>query len=240
MKRENLVTEAQYLRGGLRAVLLSPTACAPRRLLTLLHGAGESPETLLESFDLSPWVENGLAILLPALQNSFCLDWGDGADTRSALLEELLPAAQTRCALPCERDNTLVGGISMGGFAALSLALCARGRFCAAFSLSGALDLKKAAQLLRICGLRAPGDLGKAAERPEARLEERLEEGENRPSLYLAWGDGDWFRQENRSFSQKAGEQRFPVLTDEKPGLHNWDYWKRSLGPALDWAAEVK
>lgn len=230
--REKVICE------GLRAVLLLPTTREPRRLLTLLHGAQESPEIVCRNFELSPWVErNRIAVLMPELGNSFCLDWGDGLDVRSALLNDLLPAVQERYELSFERADHVVGGISMGGFAALSLALCSRERFCAAFSLSGALDLRKSERFFRICGLSAPGDLLGAAQWPEAQLEARLEAPGCKPSLYLGWSDRDWFRDENRSFAQKAAELGYNVQAAESAGLHNWDFWKRSLGPALDWAS---
>ena len=230
--REKVICE------GLRAVLLVPTTREPRRLLTLLHGAEESPEIIRRNFELSPWVERGhIAVLMPALGNSFCLDWGGGLDVRSALLDDLLPAIQERYGLSPKREDHVVGGISMGGFAALSLALGSRERFCAAFSLSGALDLRKSAQFFRICGLSAPGDLLGAAQRPETQLEARLQDLDNKPSLYLGWSDRDWFRGENRAFSRKAAELGYEVRASESTGLHNWDFWKQSLGPALDWAS---
>ncbi len=223
---------------GLRAVLLLPDSGKPRRIITLLHGAEESPEIIRRNFDLSPWIERDqMGVLMPALGNSFCLDWGGALDVRSAILDDLFPAVQKRYGLSPKREDHVVGGISMGGFAALSLALCRRERFCAAFSLSGALDLQKSAQFFRICGLSAPGDLLGAAQRPEAQLEARLEDLDNKPSLYLGWSDRDWFQDENRSFAQKAAELGYDVQESESAGLHNWDLWKQSLGPALDWAS---
>ena len=232
MKRENIQVESEYRSGGARALLLLPDAGRPRRLLTLLHGAGEGPEEQTESFDFTPWVDSGLAVLLPELDNSFCLDWGAGRDVRAALLRELLPAVQTRLALPSRPDN-VVGGISMGGFAALSLALCEPERFCAAFSLSGALDLRRSAQILRICGLYAPEGLAHL----EWSWDTLLTECANRPALYLSWGDRDLFREDNRAFTQRAQALGYAVEAAETPGLHNWDYWSQTLGPALDWAS---
>ena len=234
MRQKLLRMESEYQHDGLRAILLLPET-APRRLLTLLHGAGEGPETVLENFDLASIVDGrGLAVLLPTLGNSFCLDWGAGMDTRAALLCELLPAAQAECGIPAVPGENVVGGISMGGYAAISLALEEPERFCAAFSLSGALSLKKSAQLLRICGLRAPTGLG---ERADART--LLEKSAAKPPLYLDWGDGDWFLEENRAFARRAAARGIPVRAVERPGLHNWALWRQSLGPAVEWAAET-
>lgn len=238
LKRNSIHINSKFLRGGLRAVLLLPAAQAPRRLLTLLHGAQESPEILLERFDFSPWIERcGLAVLLPDLGNSFCLDWGEGEAVRTALLRELLPAAQERSGVSAVREANVIGGISMGGFGAMSLALRERELFCAAFSLSGALDLKKAAQLFRICQFSPPGDLCAAAARPEAQWNMLLTQDAVKPALYLAWGDQDWFREANRTFAVTAERQGFSVRAEESPGLHDWCFWNRQLPPALTWAA---
>jgi len=240
LQKEDIQMTSEFQKGGLRAVLLLPAAQAPRRLLTLLHGAQESPEILLERFDFSPWIERcGLAVLLPELGNSFCLDWGEGKAVRTALLRELLPAAQERSGVSPGREANAVGGISMGGFGAMSLALCERESFCAAFSLSGALDLKKAAQLFRICQFPPPGDLCTAAVRPEAQWDMLLTQDAVKPALYLAWGDQDWFREANRAFARQVAEQGFSLQTAEKPGLHNWTCWKTSLPPVLEWTAGI-
>lgn len=223
-------------------LLLPGEGHTARRLLTLLHGAEEGPEILLENSGLADTLPPDLAVLLPAMGNSFYLDWGSGRNARSALLRELLPAVRQRFSLSDAREDNVLGGISMGGFGAVSLALCEPGCFSAAFSLSGALDLMRAAQLFRICQLPAPGDLRQAAARPEAQLVPRLEEfagkGTKRPALYLAWGDRDWFREENRRFSGQAERLGFPIRAEESPGLHDWTFWKRQLPPALRWASE--
>ncbi len=233
--------ESRYLLGGMRALLILPAGGSPpRRLLTLLHGAEETPETVLDAFDLSAAADRlRLAILMPDLGNSFYLDWGEGLCARSALLRELLPAAQERSGVSAAREANAVGGISMGGFGAVSLALCEPERFAAAFSLSGALDLKKAAQLFRICQIPAPGDLRGAASRPEAQWDDLLSVDAVKPTLYLAWGDQDWFREANRSFVRQAAGCGLPVKAGESPGLHDWTFWKTSLSPALEWVAGV-
>ena len=233
--------ESRFLREGARALLLLPSGNSPpRRLLTLLHGAEEVPETLMKNYDLSAAAERSeLAILLPAMGNSFYLDWGPGRNARSALLCELLPAAQERSGVSAAPEANVLGGISMGGFGSMSLALSEPERFAAAFSLSGALDLKKAGQLFRICQLPPPGDLRAAAARPEAQWDMLLAQGAAKPALYLAWGDQDWFRDANRSFARQAEKQGFSVQAAERPGLHDWAFWKTSLLPALVWAAGI-
>ena len=118
MPIHSLQIESRFVRSGVRALLLLPSGGSPsRRLLTLLHGAGETPETILNAFDLSAAAERlQLAVLMPDLGNSFYLDWGEGLCARSALIRELLPAVQERSGVPAAREANAVGGISMGGY----------------------------------------------------------------------------------------------------------------------------
>lgn len=233
---------SERLSGDVSCTLLLPEK-GTGRLLTLLHGAGEGPEDMLRNCDLSALAEAlGLAVLLPELGNTFYLDWGEGRCARSCLTEELLPAVRADFGLSARREDNVVGGISMGGFGALSLALDGAGRFAGAFSLSGALDLSRAAQLCRICALPPPGDLRAAAQRPEARLDERLSDlaarGGSCP-LYLAWGDRDWFLAANRAFADHARSLSLPLTAQERPGQHDWTFWKQALPKALTWSVSI-
>lgn len=217
--------------------LLLPGGAAERGIV-LLHGAQETPETILQNIDLEALAhELGAAILLPALGNSFGLGWGEGQDYRRCLLEELLPRAGEQCACFARRESCAVGGISMGGYAALHLALSYPERFGRAFSISGALELKRACQLCRICGVPLPADFGAAAAGPENSLTALLEAlsrtARAKPALCLVWGDGDWFRRENADLAAKAAALGYPVRAEEEPGNHDWHYWRTALPTTL-------
>lgn len=220
---------------GSRLLLPGDTA---ERGIVLLHGAQETPETILQNIDLEMLARKlGAAILLPAIGNSFGLSWGEGQDYRRCLLEELLPWAGEQCACFVRRESCAVGGISMGGYAALHLALSYPERFGRAFSISGALELKRARQLCRICGVPLPAGFSEAANPPENSLTALLEAlsrtARPKPALCLVWGDGDWFRRENADLAEKAAALGYSVYAKEEPGNHDWHYWRTALPDAL-------
>lgn len=241
---EKLEISSRFLGRSAGGLLLLPdTESDALRALVLLHGAREGPETILENSQLATLSEAlSLPVLLPELGFSFGLDWGAGQNYRSFLMLELLGEARTRCPAFGARTRCVVGGISMGGFAAISLALSYPDAFGKAFSISGALDPRRAVQLCRISGISAPVPLSSLASRPEAQLVSLMEDARPKslpqPSLYLAWGDADWFASANAAFAGRASEAGYPVQREIRPGFHDWNYWRESLPPALRWAAE--
>ncbi|MBQ6926994.1 MAG: hypothetical protein IJQ36_01635 [Oscillospiraceae bacterium] len=228
---------SRFLSQSGGSCLLLPGREAARGIV-LLHGAQETPETILQNIDLEALAEElGAALLLPSLGNSFGLDWGAGQAYRRFLLEELLPWAGESCPCFAGRERCIVGGISMGGYAALQLALSCPERFGRAFSISGALALPRAAQLCRICGVPLPALFGEAARLPENSLSGLLEalakSARPKPTLCLVWGDGDWFRQENVDFAEKAAALGCCVRAEEGRGNHDWHYWRHALPDTL-------
>jgi len=238
---ERIDFPSRFLSGPAGCIIIHPsTDRAPQRGLILLHGAQESPETILENSAIPALSgELGLAVLLPDLDNSFCLDWGDGQDYRSFLLLELLPGVRRRFPVFAGRERCAIGGISMGGLAAVSLALSHPDAFSRVFSLSGALDPKKAGQICRILQAPAPCGLSGLSSRPEIQLCSLMERCDShlRPEMYLAWGADDWFARANTVFAGQAAALGFSVRTEIRPGLHDWDYWRESLPGAVRWAA---
>ena len=232
---------SRFLAQNGGSCLLLPEGAAERGIV-LLHGAQETPETILQNVELEGLAQElGAALLLPAIGNSFGLDWGAGQNGRSFLLQELLPWAGEQCPCFAQRERCAIGGISMGGYAALHLALSVPERFGRAFSISGALELKRAAQLCRICGVPLPAGFAETAALPENRLPALLgalsRTTHPKPALCLAWGDGDWFRKENADFAGKAAALGFSVRTGEGQGNHDWHYWQTVLPSVLRWAA---
>lgn len=232
---------SRFLERRPEAVLLLPErAGEAKKALILLHGATEGPEAILDNCPVERLTEElGLAVLLPALDNSFGLDWGEGLDYRSWLLLELLPKVRELCPAFGVRERCALGGISMGGFAALSIALSHPGDFGGVFSVSGALNPKRSSQFCRIGQITVPPGFSAFPSRPEAQLPAILEAvpQSDRMPLFLAWGEEDWFSRDNESFAEKAAAMGYPIRTEHGPGLHDWSYWRQTLPRALRWAS---
>jgi S-formylglutathione hydrolase FrmB len=67
--------------------------------------------------------------------------WADGASEKAetALMKELIPYVESRFKVATERSARSIGGLSMGGYGSLNLALKHPDRFCAAAVISPAI-----------------------------------------------------------------------------------------------------
>lgn len=214
-----------------------------KKCLFFFHGVGDGAETVLLQTEIAALAdEHNLMIVLPSVENSFCLDLNAGARFRSYLLEELIPYVETILPVPDRRERRLVGGISMGGYGACSLALERPELFSKVFCLSGALDLKAGARFARACGIPLPPPLsGGGDPLPEdwdleALLERAAGGGTPLPEFYLVCSEMDSVWRSNRRFAERANALGVPVQLHSRPGLHDWAFWRENLAPAVKWA----
>ena len=222
--------------------LLRPGASEIKKCLFFFHGVGDSAETVLLQTELAAMAdEHNLMIVLPSVENSFCLDVNAGMRFQSYLLDELIPYVEAVLPVPEGREDRLVGGISMGGYGACSLALERPELFSRVFCLSGALDLRAGARFARACEIPLPPPLSGGGEIPEDwDLETLLERakggGGPLPEFYLVCSEMDSVWRSNRRFAERAEALGVPVELHGRPGLHDWAFWRENLAPAVEWA----
>ena len=111
-----------------------------RPLLVLLHGRGAGPQQFVTEEMARALREAGPSapiVLLP--DGGDASYWHDRRDGRwgSMVMQEAIPTAARR--FGADRERVAIGGISMGGFGALNLAIDRPRRFCAVGAHSPAL-----------------------------------------------------------------------------------------------------
>ena len=234
MKCTRLQVPSRYVQNTAEVYMITPGEKAEKYLI-FFHGAGESVQTVMEHANLVSLAEmRNTGIILPAVDNSFGLNQGEGRQIHSFLTDELLPSLRNAVSVPL-----CVGGISMGAYIALSAGLERRDIVHRIVSISGAFDLRQAARFGRVCGLEIPSAVAEMESRPGERVCHLLKQcaDGNKPALFFACGDGDLFYDTNRMAADWARELGYSVRWKETPGLHNWDYWREVLPPALQWAS---
>lgn len=128
-----------------------------------------------------------------------------------------------------DKEHRAITGLSMGGHGALFVAWRHSDIFGAAGSMSGGLDLKECIGRFDI--EKVIGDTAQFAGNWEKySILSIVETKLNSPiSLVIDCGIDDFFITGNRKVHQKLILRGVPHDYIERPGTHNWVYWKNSI-----------
>jgi len=136
------------------------------------------------------------------------------------------------------RPGRAVAGLSMGGYAAMKLALKYPDRYVFAGSMSGAFDAAENLankvpefhdQLIKVLGesdnpARIPNDVfALLKDADPSRL----------PYLYVTCGTADPFLAVNRDFVKDLPARKIVYEYHETPGAHDWQFWDRAVKAML-------
>lgn len=221
----------------------------PMRTLYMLHGySGDCNDYLLFTtlFDLCRTYN--LAVIFPSGENSFYLDDEDKGEMFGEYIgKELVDFTRSLFHLSDRREDTYIGGLSMGGYGAMINGLCFSDTFSKIISFSGAfieLNLADAGTYVtdevsdekyqkRVFG--DPKELRNSTKDPRCCMERLLAEGKEIPGIYQCCGSEDFLIEPNRRLHAFMEEKRIPHLYREGNGNHEWEYWLKHLEPALEW-----
>ncbi|MEU5722028.1 alpha/beta hydrolase family protein [Micromonospora sp. NPDC047738] len=209
-------------------------------VLYLLHGLSDDDTIWTRRTAIERYVAPlGLAVVMPQAGRSFYADEAHGNRYWTFLSEELPEICHSFFRLSDRRADTFVAGLSMGGYGAIKWALRDPGRFAAAASLSGALDVTRRrdhptspvnpAVWHTVWGDReVPG-----TDDDTVALLERV--GSDLPALYVACGTEDFLYEDNIRFVEAARRRGVPVTVEFSPGDHDWAYWDAKIQDVLAW-----
>ncbi|MCI0581123.1 MAG: esterase family protein [Chloroflexi bacterium] len=230
---------------GQGATPLSPPH--PYPTLYLLHGMSDDHTIWPRRTSIERYVEPlHLAVVMPAVQRSFYTDMVTGQRYWTFVSEELPSLARAYFPLSAAREDNYVAGLSMGGYGAFKLALTHPGRYRAAASLSGALDVARLAQAEEAAGgselKQIFGAAGRLAGSPNDLFylaEWLAQRKEVRPSLYQWCGTEDYLYEDNVRFREHTRALGLAVTYEEGPGGHEWASWDEQIQRVLAWLPGV-
>lgn len=219
------------------------------KTLYLLHGyAGNHMDWLYGARIVELSIRYNVAIFMPSGENSFYLDDVAREAYYSEFIgKELIEFTRNVFPIPEEREKTLIGGLSMGGYGALRNGLKFNRTFGAIIALSSALIIQKVANM--------PSDIHDGiasydyyrhvfgepdkligSDKDINALAKRLKDtGEPIPKIYMACGKDDFLIQENRELYNFLNQEGIDVTYVEDEGTHNWDFWNRYIFKAFEW-----
>jgi S-formylglutathione hydrolase FrmB len=115
---------------------------AKRKVLYLLHGLSDDASAWQRYSSIETVAAGyGLVVVMPSVGRSFYIDQPNGQKYFSYLTEELPHYLVDVFGLAPRREDTLIAGVSMGGYGAFKAALLRPELYAAAASFSGVLSL---------------------------------------------------------------------------------------------------
>lgn len=219
------------------------------KTLYLLHGLtgndtdwvnGTNIQTLCKQYNF--------AAVCPSGDNSFYVDREmTGCQYGTFIGEELVDYTRKVFGFSDRREDTFIGGFSMGGYGSLINGMKYHDTFGKIMAFSSALHMDEMAKkgedyehkelngafIREVFG--EPGGMKESEKNPRYLLARLKKEGADLPELYMACGTEDYLIEKNRNFLAFLREQQIPVHYHEQPGIHDWEYWNKELQLAVPW-----
>jgi putative tributyrin esterase len=211
----------------------------PYAVLYLLHGLSDDYTIWHRRTSIERYAaEYPLIVVMPDGGRGFYCDAKIGDAWETAILGDLVGTIDRLFPTRATRAGRAIGGLSMGGYGAIKLALKHPDRFVSAVSHSGALHVAHStgtrdpehpvSQLLR----RILGDNPQGGLEDCFALAERLPRAD-RPALRIDCGVEDVLLPANREFHAHLEAIGYPHEYAEFPGGHDWSYWDLHVREAL-------
>ena len=209
------------------------------KTLYLLNGLWGSNIDWVTGTRIQRWAEDrDLAVVMPAGENSFYIDRpGFHTEYGRFIGEELVEMTRRMFPLSHKREDTFIGGLSMGGYGAMRNGLKYYRTFSRIISLSPALGMFEG----------GPGPFAGMMGKTEAEWDSLVNSDVNprwlmkkipeakRPEIYLACGTEDHLLPGVQLYRQLLTDAGWKFAYTEDPGDHNWDYWDHHIRQALQW-----
>ena len=227
----------------------NPHYSRPTKTLYLLHGVSGNDadwENNGIAEDLS--LEYNLAVIMPTAGNNFYLNReATGCQYQDFTGRELIDFTRRTFGLSSKKEDTLIGGLSMGGYGAMHTALAYPDTFFGAICLSSALIIHEitgmkegeANSIANYAYYREVfgelSSLDQTEVNPEIQYLRLLEKGKEIPYLYMAIGTEDFLYTNNQITRKFFEEHGAAIKYDEGPGSHTWEFWNPYICKGLDW-----
>ena len=218
----------------------------PAHVLYLLHGYGNGYQDWSTQTPIAQLAARGYVLVMPEGHFSYYINSATKVHDRyeDFLTHDLIADAERGLQVPARSDRTIVG-ISMGGYAAIVLALKHPDLYGFAGALSPAIDvtqrpfeLRRISQSLRLRGIFGPEGSATRSGYDPFLLAKAADPGVT-PFLFLSVGNQESLREPVERFDALLRDEHIRHEFRLGDGGHDWQQWNRSL-PALLESLEAK
>ena len=213
----------------------------PTKTMILLHGySGDCTDWLYSSAAQDFSMKYNLAIVMPSGGISFYVDKkASGHHYCEFIGKDLVKYLRDTFNIALSKEDTYIGGLSMGAQGASTIGLAHPEVFSKIFCMSG-VAAKPSGGRSKIDlnwfgegeNLYTPGNMAGDKKLVNTKQDgwysakKIVEEGLERPEFYLTIGDKDFLLELTRSFKKYMDDLGYNIYYEEIPGYaHEWDFW---------------
>lgn len=211
------------------------------KTMYLFHGLSDDYSMWMRRTSIERYAtEYGIAVVMPSVARSWYTDTISNSKYFTFVTKELPDVCRSYFrGMSHKREDTIVAGLSMGGYGAIKAALSCPERFGYCASLSGALDLSERSDYMDDWRgifdyqLKSPLELKDTQHDVFAIARKNYETEIPFPRLYMWCGESDSFYKCNRRFHAMLDEFGVEHLYEESEGGHSWPWWDQHIQSAL-------
>lgn len=213
------------------------------KILWLFHGLSDDQSIWTRRTSIERYAEeHQLVIVMPNVDRSWYANTAYGVNYFNYVTEELPRVCQrTIKGFNAKRENNIVGGLSMGGYGAIKIALSYPERYFACISLSGALDITRKEGYYSLCewqsifgfDIKSADELAGTKHDVFHLAKELHKSGKPFPKLYMWCGTEDSLLEPNRKFHDLLSSLGVKHKYEESEGDHSWIWWDKHIQPGM-------
>jgi len=210
----------------------------PFPVFYLLHGLSDDHSIWMRRTSIERYVQDlPIIVVMPDGGRSFYCDAVEGPAYENHIIQDVIGLTDRVFNTIPTREGRVIGGLSMGGYGALKLALKFPNLFCSTVSHSGALGITKVKpenvrQDMRIEFPQIFGDNPFGGKDCLYQLAENIDRSQL-PAIRIDCGTEDGLLQSNRDYHTHLTNINIPHEYEEYPGAHTWDYWDIHVQEAI-------
>lgn len=208
----------------------------------LLHGGNGSFRDWSNDSQVSNYAARGVILVMPEGAFSYYMNAAEKAEDKyeDFTFTDLISDVESRFPAANTRDTRAIIGISMGGFAAIKIALTRPELFGFVGAFSPSIDilhrrfnLKRTGEWWRVRTIFGPwGSQTRISRDPFALI--TTADPAKTPYFYLTAGDNEPLADPNRRFAQRLKDLHFSCEFHTKPGGHDWNEWSSQIPGCLE------
>lgn len=221
----------------------------PYKTLYLLHGIfGNHTDWVVGTRIQRYAEEHDLAVVMPAGDNAFYVDQiGIHNFYGEFVGNELVELTRKMFPLSRKREDTFIGGLSMGGYGAMRNGLKYHNNFGYIIALSAALFMDQVPKRDNSSPIFFEGrdyaescfgnleELLESDKNPKYLVKKLQEQGVDIPKIYMACGESDHLLEFSKDFAAFLQENKVELTFELGPGAHEWDFWDTYIKKAIEW-----